>query len=99
MSAMKSKNPLSHVSRLDVTVAIVSVILVAATLAVSYVRSPERAGSMVAFLYPAYDGVQNVWMAPVSNPQDIIQLTNTKGGIYDFGVSEDGRFIAYAERD
>lgn len=97
MDAVKPDNPM-RVSRLDMTVAIIVVLLVSATLALSYFGSPERAGSMVAFLYPAYDGIQDVWMAPVSHPQDAIQLTNTREGIYDFAVSADGRFIVYAER-
>jgi Tol biopolymer transport system component len=98
MSVNKSKNSPVPVSRLDVTVAIVAVLLVSATIGLSYFSSPERAGSMVAFLYPAYGGLQNVWMAPVNNPQDAIQVTNAKAGIYDFNVSPDGHYIAYAER-
>lgn len=59
---------------------------------------PRQAGPTVAYTYPADGGVQNVWIAPVADPTQAEQLTFTAYGIFDFGVSRDGDYLAYSER-
>lgn len=56
-------------------------------------------GELVAYLYPASSGQQNIWVASVDNPDDAYPLTDEPMGVYSFDVSADGRLIAYAARD
>jgi Tol biopolymer transport system component len=99
MSDDKAKKSAARFSRFDVTVWLVSFLLLAAIVLVGYIGSPDRAGATIAYLYPAYGGIQNIWMIPVNDPAAALQLTNTPGGVWNFSVSPDGHFIAYAARD
>ncbi|MCU0511462.1 MAG: hypothetical protein MUE40_02725 [Anaerolineae bacterium] len=86
-------------SRLDVTVLLVAALLLVGTAAVTYLGSPQLKGTRVAYLYPAYGGIQNIWLTSYDHPADAIQVTDTPGGVYNFSVSQDGRYLAYAARD
>lgn len=86
-------------SRFDLAVLIVSLLLIGATVTLAYVNRPEAQGPVVAYLNPAYGGLEQLWIAPVDDPANATQLTESEGGIYNFGVSADGRLIVYAQRD
>ncbi|MDX2161500.1 MAG: Ig-like domain-containing protein [bacterium] len=58
------------------------------------VRTPR-----VAYLYPADDVPQNIWVVDPANPDAPAQITDSPTGIYDFAVSPDGTQIAFAERN
>lgn len=83
---------------LDIAVAGVLVAVFVLIFVLAEVTSPRRIGLSVAYLSPAYGGVQNVWIAPINAPQEARQITFTDYGVYDFGVSADGRLIVYAQR-
>jgi Tol biopolymer transport system component len=56
------------------------------------VRSPR-----VAYLFPADDPPQNIWVVDPANPDSAQQVTFSPTGIYNFAVSPDGTKIAFAE--
>lgn len=60
---------------------------------------PQQHGEMIAYLYPASSGQQNIWAAPVDDPEAATPLTDEPMGVYNFDVSADGRLIVYAARD
>ena len=86
------------ISRLDITVWLVAALLVSGTAFITITNDPQYAGASVAYLHPAYGAVENIWLARVSDPDNAVQLTDSDIGVFDFGVSPDGRYIAYAER-
>jgi Tol biopolymer transport system component len=51
----------------------------------------------VAYLFPANDAPQNIWVADPADPSLVQQVTFSPSGIYDFAVSPDGSKIAFAE--
>lgn len=51
----------------------------------------------VAYLYPATEFPQNIWIADPADPTSAQQLTFSPSGVYDFAVSPDGSQIAFAE--
>jgi Tol biopolymer transport system component len=53
----------------------------------------------IAYLYPADDAPQNIWIADISDTPNNRQITNSPSGIYDFAVSPDGSKIAFAENN
>jgi Tol biopolymer transport system component len=95
----KTKFRMFGLSHFDMTVAAIVIVLVVVVGGVSYFGSPARKGAMVAYLYPLDASLQNVWIAPVNEPSQAQAVTDSVMGIFDFGVSPDGRFIAYSERD
>ena len=95
----KTKSRMFGLSRFDMTVAAIVIVLVVVVGGVSYFGSPARKGAMVAYLYPLDAPLQNVWIAPVNDPSQAQAVTDSAMGIFDFGVSPDGRHIAYSERD
>lgn len=97
--AEQSTTRILGLSRFDLTVGIVVLVLIAAISLVAFFGSPARRGPMVAYLYPLDATLQDIWIAPVDDPSAARQLTQTEVGIYDFAVSPDGRSIAYSERD
>jgi Tol biopolymer transport system component len=58
------------------------------------VRSPR-----VAYLYPADNVPQNLWIADPADPTAAYQLTRSPSGIFDYAVSPDGSQIAFSERN
>lgn len=104
MSDEKQKNQ-ARFANFDLIVGGVVVLLIAIIGAVLYLDSPQRQGSMVAYLYPLTSSasgetaIPNIWLAPVDNVDDAQPLTGSRMGIFDFAVSSNGRYIAYSERD
>lgn len=86
-------------SAFDATILGAIVILIGAILLATYLGNPARQGAMVAYLYPLENPVQNIWVAPIQNPEQARAVTDSVMGIYDMDVSPDGRFIAYSEQD
>ena len=59
---------------------------------------PARQTPRVAYLYPATAAPQNVWLAEIDAEIARRQLTFSETGVFDFDISRDGRWLAYAER-
>lgn len=59
----------------------------------SFTVMPPR----VAYLYPADNAPQNIWIVDADDPATARQLTTSPTGIYDFAVSPDGTKIAFSE--
>lgn len=53
----------------------------------------------VAFMRADADGLQQLWIASIEDPQSAEQITQAPFGVYDYDVSDDGRYIAYSQRD
>ena len=87
-----------QVSLLDATVWIVIAVLVGALVVLAGVSDPARRGAQIAYLYPAMGGTQNIWLTSLTDPSQAVQITQEKGGVYNFDVSNDGRFIVYTGR-
>lgn len=87
------------ITRFDLTVWLVSLVLITAIIVVSVMAETNAHRIYIAYLSPAYGGVQNIWIAPLDDPDAKEQLTRSSSGIFNFGVSHDGRKIAYADRD
>ncbi len=51
----------------------------------------------VVYLGPADSPVQDLWLVDPAKPETPKQLTDSKGGILDFDVSQDGGQIVYSE--
>lgn len=96
--ANRNMNPLKHLSRLDIVVWTLVLIIIAILFALSQLTQQARIGTSIAYLYPAYGGIQNVWLSPLDTQSEPFQLTFAQDGIYDFGVSTDGNFLVYSER-
>ncbi len=86
------------ITRLDITAWSITALTLALVAALTTQSDPRRIGPAVAFMYPALGGVQNVWIAPVADPAAAEQVTFAPLGVYDFGVSPDGSYLAYSER-
>ena len=55
--------------------------------------------SVLLFLRPDEDGVANIWAVDLADPETVIQLTHSTGGVGEFEPSPDGKNIAFTERD
>ena len=84
--------------RLDIAVVIITALCLAGVALGAWISDPARQPQRVAYLYPASAARQNVWLADIHNPQAHRQLTDSERGVYDFDISADGRWLAYAER-
>ncbi|MDQ7025142.1 MAG: hypothetical protein Q9P01_14370 [Anaerolineae bacterium] len=82
----------------DVTIAVLVILLLVIASGVNYFSDLAGKEAQVAYLYPLDAPIQNVWIAPVDDPSQARAVTDSEMGIFDFGVSPDGRFIAYSER-
>jgi dipeptidyl aminopeptidase/acylaminoacyl peptidase len=98
MTEHKPKRPAFRLRRFDVAMLGTALLLGLVLLVLAETSNPKRLGITVAYLAPAYGGVQDVWLAPLNDPQNPIRLTNTRYGVYDFGVNDDGSKLVYAER-
>ena len=85
-------------AKLEAAVVLIVVFCLAGVAAISLVSDPGRRTARVAWLFPALDGTQNVWMADIGSPDDHRQLTFSEYGVYDFDFSPDGRWLAFSER-
>jgi Tol biopolymer transport system component len=83
----------------DRTILIVIVVLVMVVVltAIALLIQPSTSASpRLAYLSPS-SGPFNVWEVDPAAPDSARALTESPVGVYDFGVSTDGRYIAYAE--
>lgn len=86
-------------SRFDALVlSFIALLIVAIGVSVA-VANVAKPGMRVAYLAPSDGKVQNIWMADPADPANAQQVTFSPDGIYNFDVSPDGRFIAFAERN
>ncbi len=84
--------------KLDIAVFVIVALCLAGLGAAAYISDPNRQPARIAYLYPALGAAQNVWLADISEPNHRRQLTFSERGIFDFDISPDGRWLAYAER-
>lgn len=87
-----------RLSRLDLTVFIIAIVVVLTIAASIVLIQPPSAPLRVAYLAPALAAPQNIWVVDPADPTSARQVTFSAFGIYDFAPSADGRYIAYAER-
>ncbi|MCS6836825.1 MAG: hypothetical protein NZ750_12510 [Anaerolineae bacterium] len=87
-----------RLSRFDRIVLGIAALLGLSVLGLALLDEQAEAGPLVAYLAPAYGGLQDLWLAPPDDPSQAQQVTRSDGGLYDFGVSSDGQYIAYSER-
>ena len=83
--------------KLDIAVVILVALCLAGVGIAAYISAPERQAIQVAYLYPALDSPQNVWLSDIDKPDQQKQLTFSEGGVSDFDISPDGRWLVYAE--
>ena len=83
--------------KLDIAVVILVAFCLAGVAIAAYISAPERQAIQVAYLYPALDSPQNVWFSDIDKPGQQKQLTFSEGGVSDFDISPDGRWLVYAE--
>ena len=88
-----------RISKLDRIVIVIVVLSIIGVGLVAVLSNPANQTPKVAYLYPAFGGVQNVWISPIDNPENQQQMTFSEYGIYDFDVSDDGHWLAFAEKN
>lgn len=88
-----------NISKLDRIVIAIVVLSIIGVGLVAILSDPANQTPEVAYLYPAFGGVQNVWISPIDQPENQQQLTLSEYGIYDYDVSDDGRWLAFAEKN
>lgn len=82
--------------RLDMAVGVAIGILLIAIIVVSSVG--QQVKPRIVYLAPVDNLIQNLYAVEVGKPQkEARQLTDSQGGVRDFGVSSDGKYIAYSE--
>lgn len=97
-SSGKAHSGSGGLSRLDMAVGVLAVLLIAGTLLVAILSDPGRQGPAVAYIHPYGGGVPNIWLASLEDPLAAQQLTDEPIGVFDFDVSNDGRLLAYSAR-
>lgn len=91
--------PKNTISRFDMLVIGTIVLALLATVAIAVLSDPGRRGPSVAYLSPYTGSAPNIWIAPLDDLAAARQVTSASLGVFDFDVSADGRFIAYAARE
>ncbi|MCB9458133.1 MAG: PD40 domain-containing protein [Anaerolineaceae bacterium] len=87
------------ITRFDLLIGGTIALVVLATIVLAVLSDPGRQGAMIAYLAPYTGGSPNIWVAPVDEPENARQLSDVTIGVFDFDVSANGKFIAYAARD
>lgn len=87
-----------RLSRLDLAVAGVAIIVVLTVVASIALIQPPSAPLRVAYLAPALRSPQNIWVADPTDPASAEQVTFSAFGVFDYAPSPDGRYIVYGER-
>ncbi|MCU0466002.1 MAG: hypothetical protein MUF38_15720 [Anaerolineae bacterium] len=87
-----------RLSRLDLAVAGVAIIVVLTVVASLALIQPPSAPLRVAYLAPALRSPQNIWLADPTDPANVEQVTFSAFGVFDYAPSPDGRYIVYGER-
>jgi len=86
-------------AKLDIAVMTIVVLCLVGVGVAGLLSDPARQPTRVGYLYPAFGGVQNVYMTDIDNPENQVQLTDTGYGVFDYDFSPDGRWLAYAEKN
>ena len=84
-------------TKLDTIVMITIALCITGVALAGVITNPANRTPRVAYLYPAYGGITNVWASDIDNPDEAQQLTFSELGIYDYDVSPDGHFLVFAE--
>lgn len=82
----------------DLLVAITVVVLLA-VIGLTVAFGVQETVDEVAYMQLDERGVYEIWIASPEDPDNARQVTDTENGVYDYDVSDDGRYIAYSERD
>ena len=90
--------PNVKLDKLDMAVFVLVALCLAGLALAGFISDPSRRPDRIAYLHPALGATPNVWLADIDNPQQRQQLTHSEQGIFDFDISPDGRWLAYAER-
>jgi len=85
------------ITKLDIIVVITIILCMTGVAVTGVISNPINRVPRIAYLYPAYSGVPNVWVSDIDNPSEARQLTFSELGIYDYDFSPDGRFLAFSE--
>jgi len=86
-------------AKLDIAVISIVVICLIGVGIAGVLSNPALQSPRVGYLYPAFGGIQNVYVTDIDNPDNQIQLTDTGYGVFDFDFSPDGRWLAFAEKN
>lgn len=86
-------------AKLDIAVLIIVVVCLVGVGIAGVLSNPALQSARVGYLYPAFGGIQNVYMTDIDNPDNQVQLTDTAYGVFDFNFSPDGRWLAFAEKN
>lgn len=89
---------MKKLSKFDLVVITILLLCLVGVGLAAFVSNPANRAPRVAYMYPAFGGKQNVWISDIGNPDSAQQLTFSDIGIFDFDVSPDGRWLAYADR-
>lgn len=86
-------------SKLDIVVISISILCIVSVGVAGLFNILSYQSPQVAYLYPAFGGVQNVWMTDVEAPDNQHQLTFSEYGVFDYDISDDARWLAFADKD
>lgn len=86
-------------SKLDIVVISISILCIIGVGIAGVINTLNYQAPQVAYLYPAFGGVQNVWMTDIEAPDKQQQLTFSEYGVFDYNVSTDGRWLAFADKN
>jgi Tol biopolymer transport system component len=86
-------------SKLDRVVIALCALCILCIGIIAWLNDITHESARVVYLYPAFGGVQNVWMTDIDNPENQRQLTFSEYGIFDFDVSPDGQWLAFADKN
>lgn len=86
-------------TKLDRIVIIISALCIVGIGVTGWIANATQIPARVAYLSPAFGGVQNVWITDIDNLDHQRQLTFSEYGIFDFDVSTDGRWLAFADKN
>lgn len=86
-------------AKLDIAVIVIVVLCLVGVGLAGILSDPANQPTRIGYLYPAFDGVPNVYTTGIDNPESQTQLTFSEYGIFDYDFSPDGRWLAFAEKD
>lgn len=87
-----------HVTRLDITVMVVSAVLVLLVALLQLVAAQQNTQvGYLLYLTPAKSRATNIWQVDAETLANARQITFSETGIQSFAVSPNGRWVVYAE--
>ncbi|MEO1162970.1 MAG: hypothetical protein AAFV98_04230 [Chloroflexota bacterium] len=92
----KTKAPALSFDMVMIVAILALVIIVGGISLYAYLRPTPP--PQIAYLYPIRDGIPNLWVYTLDDESDTQpeQVTFTTMGVYDYDVSDDGRFLMYS---